>query len=91
MLSPAFLHFGILARTGSQFSGATIELVRRAASKPRDDRQKDPFRLSLGPIIDLGYPLVRLEQDIDWEFLSGRFGAACSKGSRHTPLSTPLP
>jgi IS5 family transposase len=59
-------------------------------SKPRDDRQKDLFRPSLDTIIDLGHPLVRLAQEIDWEFLSGRFGSVCSEGSGHPPLPTRL-
>ena len=42
-------------------------------SKPRDERQKDLFRPALDQIIDMGHPLVRLAQEIDWSFLEQRF------------------
>ena len=58
--------------------------------KPRDDRQKDLFRPSLDQIIDLGHPMVRLAQEIDWEFLSGRFGSVCAEGPGQPPLPTRL-
>jgi hypothetical protein len=35
-------------------------------SQPRDDRQKDLFRPALDRIINMGHPLVRLGQQIDW-------------------------
>jgi IS5 family transposase len=41
-------------------------------SKPRDERQKDLFRPALEQIIDVGHPLVRLAQEIDWRFLEQR-------------------
>lgn len=59
-------------------------------SKPRDDRQKDLFRPPLEEIIDLGHPLVRLAQEIDWEFLSGRLGSVCATGPGQPPLPTRL-
>jgi IS5 family transposase len=42
-------------------------------SRPRDDRQKDLLRPALDQIIDIGHPLVRLAEKIDWSFLDGRF------------------
>ena len=35
-------------------------------AQPRDDRQKDLFRPALDQIIDMGHPLVRLADAIDW-------------------------
>jgi transposase, IS5 family len=49
-------------------------------AKPRDERQKDLFRPPLDRIIDLGHPLVRLADEIDWGFLERRFSAVCSVG-----------
>lgn len=59
-------------------------------SKPRDERQKDLFRPSLDRIIDLGHPLVRLAQAIDWDFLDGRFASVCRAGSGQPPLPSRL-
>ena len=42
-------------------------------SQPRDDRQDDLFRPPLAEIINLGHALVRLAEEIDWDFLAGRF------------------
>ena len=43
-------------------------------SQPRDDRQKDLFRPALEQIVNMGHPLVRLGQQIDWAFLERRLG-----------------
>ena len=59
-------------------------------SKPREDRQKDLFRPSLDQIIDLGHPLVRLAQEIDWDFIDGRFASVCRPGPGQPPLPTRL-
>lgn len=59
-------------------------------SRPRDDRQKDLLRPALDEIIDLGHPLVRLAQKIDWNFLDGRFSSVCQAGSGQPPLPTRL-
>jgi transposase, IS5 family len=59
-------------------------------SKPRDDRGRDLFQPSLDEIIDMGHPLVRLAEEIDWDFLGGRFGAVCSTGPGQPPLPTRL-
>jgi len=59
-------------------------------SKPRDDRQDDLFRPPLDQIINLRHPLVRLAQEIDWEFLGSRFGSVCSSGPGQPPLPTRL-
>ena len=45
-------------------------------SKPRDERRKDLFRPALDQIIDMDHALVRLAEEIDWEFLEQRFAAA---------------
>ena len=45
-------------------------------AKPRDDRQRDLLRPALDRIIDMGHPLVRLAEQIDWDFLDGRFAYA---------------
>ena len=46
-------------------------------SQPRDDRQDDLFRPPLKEIINLCHPLVRLAEEIDWDFLAGRFSSVC--------------
>jgi IS5 family transposase len=61
-----------------------------AASKPRDDRQKDLLRPALDEIIDLGHPLARLAREIDWGFLDGRFSSVCRSGPGGPPLATRL-
>src|SRR5215468_3043344 len=59
-------------------------------SKPRDERQKDLFRPALERIIDMGHPLVRLAEEIDWGFLEERFAAVCTTGSGQPPLPARL-
>ncbi len=59
-------------------------------SKPRDDRQKDLLRPALDQILDLGHPLVRLAQEIDWDFIDGRFSSVCQAGPGQPPLPTRL-
>ena len=59
-------------------------------SKPRDERHKDLFRPPLDQIIDLGHPLVRLAEEIDWDFLDGRFSSVCRFGPGQPPLATRL-
>src|SRR6266436_1566378 len=59
-------------------------------SKPRDERQKDLFRPALDQIIDLGHPLVRLAQEIDWGFLEQRFASVCEAGPGQPPLPARL-
>ena len=59
-------------------------------AKPRDDRQKDLLRPALEEVIDLGYPLVRLAREIDWEFLDRRFSSVCTAGDGRPPLPTRL-
>jgi len=58
--------------------------------RPRDDRQKDLLRPALEEIIDMGHPLVRLAQEIDWSFLDGRFSVVCSPGAGQPGLPTRL-
>ncbi len=59
-------------------------------SKPRDERHKDLFRPALDEIIDLNHPLARLAQEIDWDFLDGRFSSVCRAGPGQPPLPTRL-
>lgn len=59
-------------------------------ARPRDERQKDLFRPALDRIIDLGHPLVRLADRIDWGFLEERFGAVCRPGAGSPPLPVRL-
>ena len=59
-------------------------------SKPRDERQKDLFRRALDQIIDMGHPLVRLAQEIDWSFLEQRFASVCEAGPGQPPLPARL-
>jgi IS5 family transposase len=61
-----------------------------AMAKPRDDRQKDLLRPALDQIIDMGHPLVRLAQTIDWGFLDRRFASVCCAGAGQPPLPTRL-
>ena len=50
-------------------------------AQPRDDRQKELFRPALDRIIDMGHPLVRLAQQIDWGFLDRQFGGVYKPGA----------
>ena len=59
-------------------------------AKPRDDRQPDLLRPALDQIIDMGHPLVRLSDRIDWSFLERRFAAVCRAGAGQPPLPTRL-
>ena len=59
-------------------------------SLPRDERQKDLFRPSLDAIIDLGHPLVKLAERIDWGFLETRWGAVYEAGPGQPPLPVRL-
>jgi transposase, IS5 family len=61
-----------------------------AMARPRDDRQKDLLRPALDQIIDMGHPLVRLAERIDWEFLNVRFGSVCQPGPGQPGLPTRL-
>jgi len=55
-------------------------------SQPYDDRQKEFFRPALDQIIDLGHPLVRLADTIDWGFLDRTLGDVYKPGAGHPPL-----
>jgi transposase, IS5 family len=59
-------------------------------SKPRDERQSDLFRPPLDKIIDLGHPLVRLAQEIDWGFLDRELGGGYEAGPGQPPLAVRL-
>jgi IS5 family transposase len=59
-------------------------------SRPRDERQKDLFRPPLDKIIDLGHPLVKLAERIDWRFLEARWSAVYEAGPGQPPLPVRL-
>jgi transposase, IS5 family len=59
-------------------------------SKPRDERQKDLFRSALDQFIDMGHPLVRLAQRIDWRRLEQSLDEVYRPGPGHPPLPTRL-
>jgi transposase, IS5 family len=59
-------------------------------AKPRDNRHKDLLRPALEEVIDLGHPLVRLAQQIDWGFVDRRFASVCKPGDGRPPLPTRL-
>jgi IS5 family transposase len=59
-------------------------------AQPRDDRQKELFRPALEEIIDMGHPLVRLAQKIEWEFLDRQLGGVYRPGAGHPPLPVRL-
>src|ERR1700740_543990 len=59
-------------------------------ARPRDDRQKDLLRPALDKIMTRAPPRVGLAQQIDWQFLDGRFGAACQAGPGQPGLPTRL-
>ena len=61
--------------------------------RPRERREsgeQDLFRARLDQIIDMGHPLVRLAQTIDWGFLEATFGAVYEDGAGRPPLPTRL-
>jgi transposase, IS5 family len=56
----------------------------------RDGGQTDLLRSRLDAIIDMGHPLVKLAQTIDWPFLKERFGAVYEDKPGRPPLPTRL-
>ena len=56
----------------------------------RDSGQNDLFKARLDQIVDLGHPLAKLAQTIDWRFLEERFGAVYSDKPGQPPLPTRL-
>jgi len=59
-------------------------------SQPREERQRDLFRPALEAIIDMGHPLVRLGQRIDWGFIERQLGGVYKPGSGQPPLPVRL-
>ena len=55
-----------------------------------DSGQNDLFKARLDQIVDLGQPLAKLAQTIDWRFLEERFGAVYSDKPGQPPLPTRL-
>src|SRR4030081_1013334 len=61
--------------------------------RPRERRetgQTDLLRSRLDAIIDMGHPLVKLAQTIDWSFLEQRFGEVYPESPGQPPLPTRL-
>jgi len=56
----------------------------------RDSGQKDLFRARLDQIVDIGHPLAKLAQAIDWGFLEQNFGAVYADVPGRPPLPTRL-
>jgi IS5 family transposase len=56
----------------------------------RDSGQNDLFRSRLDQIVDMGHPLAKLAQTIDWRFLEERFGAVYTDRPGQPPLPTRL-
>jgi transposase, IS5 family len=56
----------------------------------RDTGQTDLLRSRLDAIIDMGHPLVKLAQTIDWSFLERQFGAVYEDKPGRPPLPTRL-
>ena len=56
----------------------------------RDSGRNDLFRARLDQIVDMGHPLAKLGQVIDWRFLEERFGAVYTDKAGHPPLATRL-
>lgn len=59
-------------------------------AKPKDERQKDLFRPALDQIISLQHPLVKLADQIDWDFIEDKLGGVYRRGVGHPPLPTRL-
>ena len=53
----------------------------------RDNGQNDLFKARLDQIVDLGHPLAKLAQTIDWRFLEERFGAVYSDKPAQRPAA----
>jgi IS5 family transposase len=56
----------------------------------RDTGQSDLLRSRLDAIVDMGHPLVKLSQTIDWSFLEQKFGAVYEDKPGRPPLPTRL-
>jgi len=59
-------------------------------ARPRDNRQADLLRPRLDQIINMRHPLVRLAEQIDWQFLDQRYASVCTPGPGQPGLPTRL-
>jgi transposase, IS5 family len=59
-------------------------------NQPRNDRQDNLFPPPLAEIINLRHLLVRLAEEIDSDFLAGRFRSVYRVGPGQAPLPTRL-
>src|SRR5690348_18133997 len=59
-------------------------------ARPRDNRQADLLRPRLDQIINMKHPLVRLAEQIDWQFLDQRYASVCTPGPGQPGLPTRL-
>lgn len=58
--------------------------------EPRDGGQSDLFKARLDQMVDLQHPLAKLARQIDWDFLSTKFGEAYADVPGRPPLPTRL-
>lgn len=59
-------------------------------SMPRDERQADLFRPLLEKVINLDHALVKLSNQIDWDFIEKKFGTPYTPGPGQPPLPARL-
>jgi len=59
-------------------------------ARPRDNRQADLLRPRLDQIINMRHSLVRLAEQIDWQFLDQRYASVCTPGPGQPGLPTRL-
>jgi IS5 family transposase len=59
-------------------------------ARPRDNRQADLLRPRLDQMINMRHSLVRLAEQIDWQFLDQRYASVCTPGPGQPGLPTRL-
>jgi IS5 family transposase len=64
--------------------------VAMLPKEPRDGGQSDLFKARLDQMVDLQHPLAKLARQIDWGFLSEKFGEAYADVPGRPPLPTRL-
>ena len=73
-----------------RFPGTDSEIRGDRMARPRDNRQADLLRPQLDQIINLKHSLVRLAEQIDWQFLDQRYASVCTPGPGQPGLPTRL-
>jgi IS5 family transposase len=56
--------------------------------EPRDGGQNDLFKARLDQMVDLQHSLAKLARQVDWDFLSAKFGEAYADVPGRPPLPT---